>query len=771
MASRHRRQHSEPPELASVAEYGDRRASNSATRANRRHLLERGFSSNDVTSKGDEPSSVPSSRASLAIQDMAAFQESWATTSSTDFLGGRSHVPLGGSQWGSSHWDSTASLQWSVPSIDTTNIIRNGPSSAIHDAARVTGWETVLELCRKDPEAAGYVGGGGWTALHHACNRRCPRPEVVEALLEAYPDAILMEDMKQGWLPLHLACRFKAPKEVVRLLLHRFPKQGGWSVRKTDNQGRTPLFYAIRYDAPPGVVKLLLQMDPSVVLEEDRNDDSPLGLVWNSWVETLEGKRIVDPYLLPNDQNGINSAEQAILLREYLRKEKVLSKRWEKANMLLKAAFGFPVDDSEVAEAVSNGQDKRKWRIVHATAAVKCHFTLFQLACALHPEQVAELDDCDLYATGDSSTCQTALHLAAASNASGEAGKAVLLTLLSLHKDATMIQSRLDGSLPFHLIVENPDKLDWAAHGAILYHFNTRAVRHQDFLGRLPLHRAAAAICHMQRVDDDDDSTDEAENDAENSVVSNIVRLYPQAASVQDENGYQPLHHAVQNAYEWDDSIELIHTSHRLAVQTRANGSLPLHLAAASKKAGDSVIQHLLGLYPLALDMLDAQGCLAMHLGCYAGKEWDQGISFLFEARPESLRQPVAEKKGWLPLHFACASDENSSKLICELVEHHPEAACVKDDDGNLPLHLACQAGGKSWKEGLERLFHANAIATSTVDGDGLLPLHVAAFRVCGGEDLDEERPSWLADTSASKSHGDLDVLYEILRADPAALR
>jgi hypothetical protein len=151
-------------------------------------------------------------------------------------------------------------------------------SSVIHDAARITDWDRVLQLCESDPEAAEYSGRDGWTALHHACNRRCPRPEVVEALIRAYPEALLQEEDK-GWLPLHYACRFKAPKAVVRLLLHMVPESGEIAVSTRDRQGRTPLYYAVRYDAPPGVVGLLLTVDPSAVLEADQHDESPLGLV------------------------------------------------------------------------------------------------------------------------------------------------------------------------------------------------------------------------------------------------------------------------------------------------------------------------------------------------------------------------------------------------------------------------------------------------------------------------------------------------------------
>jgi hypothetical protein len=62
-----------------------------------------------------------------------------------------------------------------------------------------------------------------------------------------------------------------------------------------------------------------------------------------------------------------------------LEQNKKLKSRWETTNLFLKANFGM-----------MDGQ--RQYRMLHATAAISCHPTLFRLASSLYPQQAAELD-------------------------------------------------------------------------------------------------------------------------------------------------------------------------------------------------------------------------------------------------------------------------------------------------------------------------------------------------------------------------------------------
>lgn len=732
------------------------------------------------------------SNSSMDIAGFQAFQQSWSNSSGGGFLGAPNAVnhpmrqtTVPASFGGFGNIDPillrrTLSTASGSPKTDS-----KGVSSVIHDAARITDWNKVLELCDSHPDAAAYAGRDGWTALHHACNRRCPRADVVEALIRAYPAALLQEEEK-SWLPLHYACRFKAPKEVVRLLLHMFPESGRIAVETRDRQGRRPLYYAVRYDAPQGVAGLLLHVDPSAVLEEDQNEESPLALIWDSWAEKLEGKRIVHSFLPGGfiESHELTVEQRAVLLRQRLEQEPKLKKRWNQVNMLLKAAFGFPFEeadgDDEKDESLNQGvQEKRTWRIVHATAAVKCHLSLFLLACALHPEQARELDEFDLRrpsangtipdASKPKSSQQTALHLAASSNAGGEPGKTVIISLLSLYREAAQEQDGIDGSLPLHRMVENPRKQDWPNHAAILYRFYPRAVQIPDRHGKLPLHRATAAITH-----------EDHEGDEERSVIIQLVRSFPQAASHADETGCLPFHYLAMNAKIWDDDVEAVHDSNRNGVQVRAgllwNARLPIHMAAASSKSQESLIQRLVQLHPRGAAQEERQGKLPLHLACEQGKEWGAGTRSICEAFPDAVRQAEHNARGWLPLHMAAACSTDSAELIAKLTELYPEAASTPDNEGRFALHLACSSG-KNWQGGLQVLFDANPNALASRDHRGLLPVHICALSYCskeGHKSKTKAVPKVEAKKEQTVNHEEaaqLDILFNLFRSDPTTIR
>ena len=114
--------------------------------------------------------------------------------------------------------------------------------------------------------------GHGLTALHNTCTRRCPVPSIFQALIQAYPHAIIEQDNRKGWT-LHNACRFKCPLEGIKLLFQSYLDCGRHAAKVRDNEkGRTALYYAIRYNAPNVFVEMLLGfMDRVDVLDCDRD--------------------------------------------------------------------------------------------------------------------------------------------------------------------------------------------------------------------------------------------------------------------------------------------------------------------------------------------------------------------------------------------------------------------------------------------------------------------------------------------------------------------
>lgn len=754
------------------------------------------------------------------------FQASWSnhsTSNGDDSLGGSASSPAVLSP------GLVASEQrpLAVSQVSSTSPSReedfSGISSVIHDAARITNWQTVVDLCECQPESAAYIGRDGWTALHHACNRRCPYPNVVDALIKAYPDALLVEEEK-GWLPLHYACRFKAPTEVVRLLLNVYPEKGRLGVSRPDRKGRSPLYYAVRYDAPTGVVGLLLDVDASAVLEEDQNADSPLALVWDAWAEKWDGKRTLQKILWGfEDTNSLQSnpsdsrmtenpptpapvidpdpMENAEKVRKRLEGQTKVFERWNKVNIFLKAVFGFPLDeDWEMVDSIHEEKKKdspgrlppssngRKWRILHALSAIKCHHSLFLLAAALHPEQAFEVDQDDLkridnvyHSKGfEDPSNMTALHFAASSHASGDAGKIVLTQLLALNPGASQTTDS-QGSTPLHRIAENKYKSNWIVDGVEeLYNSYPGALRLVDENGRLPLHRAASAVTYYSNLEDD-------------AIMarSTLVRLLQEnedASHHQDKFGCLPLHLVAKYGRRWDVQVQALYDANTAAVRARTgvkySNRLALHFAAANPNSDCSLVSKLVELNPRGSSQADRKGMLPLHLACDSGHAW-KILESIHQANPQAVQQAEDNGRGWMALHMAASAVNADDEVISKLVEFHPTAATAADSNGHFPLHLACMSG-KSWENGLSTLFDANPDVIRFSDKEGLLPLHIVSMKYCV-KSRAESQPTVLdlqslrssratsleADQStakeieAAKQVGDI---FNLLKADPTVL-
>jgi hypothetical protein len=304
-------------------------------------------------------------------------------------------------------------------------------------------------------------------------------------------------------------------------------------------------------------------------------------------------------------------------------------------------------------------------------------------------------------------------------------------------------------------MVENKHKMEWTNHAAILYHVYPRAVRVPDHHGRLPLHRAAAAITHQER----------AEDYFENSVIINVLRNHPPAASHADNMGCLPFHHLARNAVVWDDEVEAVYNANRGAAQARTGpeleARLPLHLAAVRRESQGVLISRLIQTHPRAASISDRTGKLPIHLACEAGKDWTEGVSALYDAFPDGVRQAETNNRGWLPVHMVAANVGSSREVLAKIVAAYPEGVMIPDSSGNYPLHLACEAG-KLWTSGLDVLFEAGAGVESYVNTAGLLPFHIVALKYCGsiGSTDDSEQET-----------KELECVFQLLRANPTALR
>eukprot|EP00538_Stauroneis_constricta_P004391 CAMPEP_0119569778 /NCGR_PEP_ID=MMETSP1352-20130426/42614_1 /TAXON_ID=265584 /ORGANISM="Stauroneis constricta, Strain CCMP1120" /LENGTH=825 /DNA_ID=CAMNT_0007619389 /DNA_START=70 /DNA_END=2547 /DNA_ORIENTATION=- len=719
------------------------------------------------------------------------FHASWSNTGAIPgvpmtTLQSHQSVPLANPHRQSSH---------AVPSPNSSDA-----TSAIHNAARITSWDKVMELCRNRPQDAKYAGPDGWTALHHACNRRCPRLDVMEALIDAYPDALLEEE-KHGRTPLHFATRFKCPVDVVRLLIHLFPDKGRLAVSKQDLEGRTPLYFAVRYDAPPGVVEILLEVDASAVLAEDQNASSPLATVWDDFAEKIDRTRKLKEILPSEDESrSLSLEEQAQLVASRLQGQDDVLERWNRANLFLQAAFGFRVDQGNQSAGEMNAG--RQWRMLHATAAIKCHISLFLLACALHPEQASEIDSqdlvCPVHIMGgvDEASQLTALHLAASSRAIDETSGLVIDRLLRMHPQAARTAAS-DGSLPLHRAVQNRNRSHWTLDGTgNLLAAYPDAIRARDGNGLLPLHRACIAVSHHCQDESSDADAENADAVDPDSVIQNLVNEYREGASKTDNFGRLPLHIVAQHGTAWTSSIQQLYDAHQQATRARTNAhfssNLPLHCVASNAKAEQSLITKILNLNPRGASQANGDNKLPLHLACEIGLSWEHAVSHIHAAYVDAIGEIPDTSRNWTALHMAAACPDSKDDLLINLVRLHPTNASIQDDSGRFPLHIACITGNKTWKDCLKYLFDAHPDALSTPDNRGMLPFHIVALQLSAVNATDqdgvEQRPcaftqqsrriSRSASLEAEKEHEQemkrakiVGLLYDLLKANPTILQ
>jgi ankyrin repeat protein len=591
-----------------------------------------------------------------------------------------------------------------------------------------------------------------------------------------------------------------------------YPDKGRLGVSRPDRRGRCPLYYAVRYDAPPGVVSLLLEVGPSAVLEEDQNAESPLALIWNSWAKKTENQQILQKIVGVVDENA-PLVERADQVGKRLKARPKILDRWNKVNSFLKAAFGFELDDDWEFVGDSPSEEKkdspsrderstpreRKWRILHAVSSIKCHHSLFKLACALHPEQAEELDQNDLRRIDDKQsiippskcipqrlrgpTNVSSLHLACSSGANGDAGKHVIVQLLAMYPAASQFTDS-EGSTSLHRIAENVHKASWTQDGAEeIYIAHPEAVRVADVNGQFPLHRAAKAISYAWGGISEDEIR-------ERSKICRLLQANEEASHQADHMGCLPLHYVAEYGVSWDLQVQALYDANTAAVQTRAGvkcyNRLPIHMAAANPKADFTLISKLVELNPRATGQSDRMGKLPLHLACEAGHCWET-IECILNAHDGAVEEREENQRGWKALHIAAYSHRADGEVLSNLTRLHPEAAGISDRQGRFPLHLACLSD-KAWHDGLSDLFDAYPEAIRTPDAMGLLPLHIMSFRYSPKPDNENEETPKVIDLQSrnpSRSVGteptqptkeelrdatEIANLFNLIKADPTVL-
>ena len=207
-----------------------------------------------------------------------------------------------------------------------------------------------------------------------------------------------------------------------------------------------------------------------------------------------------------------------------------------------------------------------------------------------------------------------------------------------------------------------------------------------------------------------------AQDSASMEEIVLLVKAYPRAVRVRDQEDFLPLHWACYHGASvpmlklllsaWPESIH----------ETISQDRLPLHLACR-QSATLHGIQFLVSQYPEALEKATSQGMLPIHYACRDAAPLDV-IQYMIDEAPMTLSE--SNSNGSLPIHFAC-KHAKSPETIRFLVERWP--ACLREHgkDGLLPIHFLCR--GTSFAD-LEWMIMQDSQVLKIVDAEGNLALH-----------------------------------------------
>jgi hypothetical protein len=129
------------------------------------------------------------------------------------------------------------------------------------------------------------------TPLHLVCLYRAP-VDVVELLLDANPSALISQDA-EGWTPIHLVLLYGGDEEIALLLIRR---GGAPAASLPSPYVGTPLHLACRHGSCTKIVEFLLSASPSLAWTPNETGTKPAAYVWNHFARNPANERIMKEF-------------------------------------------------------------------------------------------------------------------------------------------------------------------------------------------------------------------------------------------------------------------------------------------------------------------------------------------------------------------------------------------------------------------------------------------------------------------------------------------
>jgi ankyrin repeat protein len=174
-------------------------------------------------------------------------------------------------------------------------------------------------------------------------------------------------------------------------------------------------------------------------------------------------------------------------------------------------------------------------------------------------------------------------------------------------------------------------------------------------------------------------------------VVSFLLQMHPQGATLGNKAGFTPLHYACQSSKISQQALESWFqvNPQTLALQGGVNGATPFQMACLSLHSDFDPrrVRYLYESFPHALLMRDAKGVSPLW---YPPSHTCQFILTVLEESTPNIWD-LRDSKGNTLLHVASCGI--SGMLLDIIVDRRPTLVCVTNHKGELPLHTRLKQG------------------------------------------------------------------------------
>lgn len=241
-------------------------------------------------------------------------------------------------------------------------------------------------------------------------------------------------------------------------------------------------------------------------------------------------------------------------------------------------------------------------------------------------------------------------------------------------------------------------------------------------------------------------------------IISALAVASPGAVKDVNKYGESPLCLALKNV---DVALAFIAACPEAIHVNNGHGKSPLHLALRNEPVSEPLVHALVSTYPDSVMAKNANGDNAVHVALKEGLP-KSTLKILTRACPGAVKEKdgefkapmeiALEKKAWgfaMAMISACPSASqtkptrgktllhivlenslggtSSGAIALKLIAAWPDSAKEKDNNNNIPLHLALQSSTPqgSNEVGLA-LLAAWSDAVKSVNNDGVTPLHIA---------------------------------------------